>query len=717
MQKRGILTLARASRLLQSRPTSTPHHNHDDNHILQQQSTNDEIHLASPLTAVELASYCHAIATYGEEKLNLNAFSHLLSWGDVYKQAKESQERINQNRPLSPLDGLPISIKANIAVEGLPLTAQSDILRQEVEKMQEDIRSNADTNTCIGGMGSPCGYDSIVAQRLLRKCGAVLIGLTTMDEFGMGSLGTNLGRRNSKRFTVNPLSFPSIFHHKQKELNMHKQSSSKNSHNLIDEYWKERIRCISNDPTILHQEQEEYYLQHHPSSSISLLSTGGSSSGSAASICHGSSLASIGTDTGGSVRLPAAWCGLVGMKPTYGAISRHGVVSYASSLDTVGVLANSVSCATMVLNHLVNRKDKDKNTTPCVGDSTAIYFPSGMNFDCSNTSFPPFSSTTTKSSTNDQIHTAAPQTQLKGITIGIPAAFCLDECPSNIQKAWLQAAQTLTDHGATIQIVDTNHLSSDTIQRCLPAYYVLACAEASSNLARYDGLRYGPHHDNDMDDNNHDNLESTSDKMTPLEKQYSKYRAQYFGKETIRRILCGTAVLSSDQFHTHYEAAARVRAQLCLQMQKCFKDTNSHNDNSSSNTNTNEGFVDMFLVPTALFGPPILAQKPNTPGNMNDDAKVGDTTSSDAMNSHKIDATQAFANDVMTIPPSLGGLPSISIPMRTSSTHDGRDGLDDIHHGIVKDNYNHSVFGLQLFGPKLSENILAHAASVLERNS
>jgi len=614
------------------------------------------------------------------------------------------------------LDGIPISIKGNIAVRGLPLTAGSDILT-----MVED-----------GGGGGGCGYDSYVVQKLVRESGAVLIGLTTMDEFGMGSLGTNLNSRRYRDrdrdrggeceyeekeedgYTKNPL--PYIINH---------HNHHANATNNDDENWIHKIKTLDIGTTTL--------LTPIPNTTPTpIQSPGGSSSGSATSISHGSTLASIGTDTGGSIRLPASWCGVVGMKPTYGLISRHGVVSYASSLDTVGVIGASVECCGLVLDALVNR-----DVNGCGGvveevkDATAVFYPGGdsvcrgirhitatsddiLDTDKDTTTT---ITTTQKQPTTTPIPNSKPK-PLKGLKIGIPAAFSLTECPTEIQCAWLHAIQTLQSHGATTHILPPTTLSPETIKRSLPAYYVIACAEASSNLARYDGLRYGMTYDpTNIPTKGGTPKGGTSpkksrfftDDMNPREHQYSTVRAQGFGPEVIRRILCGTAVLSSDRFHTHYEAAEAVRKRVRDELGSAFRCRGGDGIGDGGDGDGDDG-VDLMVIPTALTPPPHLNAA---------------TTGDDGEERRQLDATEAFANDVMTVPISLAGLPSISVPVYREDycqivgdegdedISGGGGGVNNDDEGMVEQ-YN-GVIGIQIFGPKFSEETVLTAAHVLER--
>ena len=451
------------------------------------------------LSSVQLAAYCHRVAVLGEEA-GLNAFVRLND-GALEQAAAFDDRRRHGLPPRGPLDGIPISVKANIAVAEEPLTAGSRILDQK----------------------TGIGYNATVVDALE---GAVRIGTTTMDEFGMGSWGTH---------QLNPTNNP---------------------------------LPVRTEPDFV-----ESVLQGRlPEPSVSGVAAGGSSCGSAVSIAHGSSFLSLGSDTGGSVRLPAAWCGVVGLKPTYGRIPRHGLVAYASSLDTIGLLGRTADCLSIGLQAILAHEQ------PNMVDSN---------------------------------HEAVSwrEATIEGLRVGIPSAFSVDECPAVLREAWEQAADELEKAGASVHVVDT--IDHVTMQRSLAAYYVLASAEAASNLSRYDGFRYG-----------HKATDWTIDPectLSPLEQQYTAARSEGFHPEVARRVLCGTFVLSSDRFHTYYEGAANLRAHLTEQLYKATIE------------------CDVLMVPTTLSPPPQIDQPK--------------------------DATAMFANDVMTVPASLAGLPALSVPV------------------------------------------------------
>ena len=520
------------------------------------------------ITSEQLSTFCHALARSGEEIWRLSAFSNLVPLDDLLAQARVSDERRKSGKSLSMLDGIPVSVKSNLAVASQPLHAGSRVLQQE---------------QC-------CGYDADATNVLLRDCGSILIGMTSMDEFGMGSLGTNVvSNIGSDVFTTNPTPY----------LSRLRFSSSSNSND--DLLVAETIKKSTDEIMELHlkaiEEDEERF------------SAGGSSCGSAVSIAHGSSLLSLGTDTGGSIRLPAAWCGVCGLKPSYGLLSRHGVISYASSFDTVGILGRSSDCLAIALDKLAQCDGFGRR------DSTSSYddFPQSLcSIDYSN--------------------------DLSDIIVGIPSALSIKECPPKIKEAWSRAAQLLSKKGASVQILDEEDLDPALFRQSLAAYYVLVSAEASSNLSRYDGFRYGVASDNDSLPEAVAHAE-----LTPLEFQYSQTRVQSFGKDVARRILCGVSVLSSDRFHSHYESAAKLRAALSSQLHQILKDK-----------------VDIILFPTAVSLPWSLDRR-------------------------QVDTTEMFSNDILTVVANLAGLPAMSIPVSIAQDHYFKAGLQVVGPRLQED--------------------------------
>jgi aspartyl-tRNA(Asn)/glutamyl-tRNA(Gln) amidotransferase subunit A len=290
---------------------------------------------------------------------------------------------------------------------------------------------------------------------------------------------------------------------------------------------------------------------------------GGSSGGSAAVVAGGLAPWAIGTDTGGSIRQPAAFCGIVGLKPTYGAISRYGMIAFASSLDQCGPLTRTVSDAALLLGIL---QGKD----PC--DSTSVGIDGGI---------------------------ALPgREDLSGLRFGVPAELRGDDYDSGVRSVFEQTLRKIEDLGGEIAEV-----SLPSSEHGISAYYVIAPAEASSNLARYDGVRYGTRDGGDGD----------------LLEMYETTRAEGFGPEVKRRIMLGTYALSSGYYEAYYGQAQKVRTRIAEDFRGAF------------------GTVDFVVTPTA----PSVA------------FKLGEKTD---------DPLAMYLNDFFTVPMSLAGVPAISIP-------------------------------------------------------
>ena len=290
---------------------------------------------------------------------------------------------------------------------------------------------------------------------------------------------------------------------------------------------------------------------------------GGSSGGSAASVAARSSLFATGTDTGGSIRQPAAFCGVVGIKPTYGRCSRRGIVAFASSLDQAGPITRDVADGALMLQSMVSHDAQDST-------SVAEPMPDLM------------------AGLNDGI---------KGMTIGIPAEYTMDGMDSEITSLWEEGRKWLEDAGATCVEVSLPHT-----QYALPTYYIIAPAEASSNLARYDGVKYGQRVDGDS-----------------LDDMYAKTRAAGFGDEVTRRILIGTYVLSAGYYDAYYMKAQKTRRLI-------------QND-----------FIDAFKTVDALL----------TPATPSAAFPIGQKIT---------DPVTMYLNDVFTVPASLAGVPAMSVP-------------------------------------------------------
>ena len=298
------------------------------------------------------------------------------------------------------------------------------------------------------------------------------------------------------------------------------------------------------------------------------LTPGGSSGGSASAVAADLCLAATGTDTGGSIRQPCAFTGTVGIKPTYGRVSRWGVVAFASSLDQAGPMTKTVRDSAIMLGAMAGHDPKDSTSADlAVPDFEAML-------------------------TGD----------IRGKKIGIPKEYRLDGTPDEIVKLWDDGAAMLKDAGAEIVDISLPHT-----KYALPAYYVIAPAEASSNLARYDGVRYGRRA-----------KLAAGDGITEM---YEKTRAEGFGHEVQRRVMVGTYVLSAGFYDAYYNRARRVRALIKRDFDLAF-----------------EAGVDAILTPatpSAAFGL----------GEMSDE-----------------DPVKMYLNDVFTVTVNLAGLPGVSVP-------------------------------------------------------
>lgn len=251
---------------------------------------------------------------------------------------------------------------------------------------------------------------------------------------------------------------------------------------------------------------------------------GGSSGGSAACVAAGMAPYSLGSDTGGSIRQPAAFTGLTGIKPTYGAVSRYGLLAYASSLDQIGPVAHDVEDAAAILEIISGPEKRD--STSIIGDPKmnrgAALEENGYSFCFKDCLADP----------------ADPAAKIRGMKIGIPSNFYGEGLDPEISRAIKEAAKLLEDRGAAVE-----EFEMPVIDYAVPAYYIIACAEASSNLSRYDGVKYG-HRTSAAED---------------LTEAYYKSRSEGFGAEVRRRIMLGSFVLSSGYFDAYYKKALQVR--------------------------------------------------------------------------------------------------------------------------------------------------------------
>ena len=303
------------------------------------------------------------------------------------------------------------------------------------------------------------------------------------------------------------------------------------------------------------------------------LTPGGSSGGSAAAVAADLCLAATGTDTGGSIRQPAAFTGITGLKPTYGRVSRWGVVAFASSLDQAGPMTKDVRDAAIMLQAMCGHDPKDSTSA----DLAVPDFEAALTGD------------------------------IKGKVIGIPKEYRMDGMPTEIAKLWEDGTLMLKDAGAVIKDISLPHT-----KYALPAYYVIAPAEASSNLARYDGVRFG-----------HRATLAAGDGITEM---YEKTRAEGFGHEVQRRVMVGTYVLSAGFYDAYYNRARRVRTLIKRDFDDVFA-----------------AGVDAILTPatpSAAFG-------------------LGEMTDADPI--------KMYLNDVFTVTVNLAGLPGIAVPTGTDA--------------------------------------------------
>ncbi|CAF9907323.1 MAG: hypothetical protein GOMPHAMPRED_005078 [Gomphillus americanus] len=350
------------------------------------------------------------------------------------------------------------------------------------------------------------------------------------------------------------------------------------------------------------------------------LSVGGSSGGSAIAVASQQCWASIGTDTGGSIRLPAAYTGTVGFKPSYGMISRHGVIAYANSLDTVGILSRSV---------------KDVQQVFAITRGHDTWDPTSL----------------TEETRTKLTSAAKARPRRPNLRIGVPVEYNVAEINPTIRTIWQQALERVISAGHEVVSI-----SLPSTRLALSTYYVLAPAEASSNLAKYDGVKYG---------------NAASKPKLEANVLFATGRGQNLGDEVKRRILLGSFTLSASAFDNYFLQAQKVRRSVQQDFNAVFGIPNVLQESSAANP---EG-VDLLLTPTAPSFPPKLASLAHyTP-------------------------LKSYGDDVLTVPASLAGLPVISIPTRTDTF-----GLDTPPGSV----------GLQLIGQYGNDDFVLDTAGQLE---
>lgn len=390
------------------------------------------------------------------------------------KQAKEVQKRIDDKTLTGPLAGVPMAMKDNMCLEGLPTTCSSKILENFVPT-----------------------YTAEAVKRLIGA-GAVILGKTNMDEFAMGST-TETSAFGETKNPWNPAHVP-----------------------------------------------------------------GGSSGGSCAAVAANECFYALGSDTGGSIRQPSSFCGVTGIKPTYGTVSRYGLIAYGSSLDQIGPVARNVEDCAAVLETIASYDKKD---------STSI-----RREDCD--------------------FTAALVDDVRGMRIGIVRDYLGEGLDDEVRDAVLAAARVLEEKGAVTEEFDLS-----LVEYAIPAYYVIASAEASSNLSRFDGIKYG----------------YRTKEYEGLHHLYKKSRSEGFGKEVKRRIMLGSFVLSSGYYDAYYLKALRTKALIKQAFDKAFSR------------------YDLILGPAAPSTAPRLGESLQDPLKM-------------------------YLGDIYTIAVNLAGLPGMTVP-------------------------------------------------------
>lgn len=424
-------------------------------------------------------------------------------------------------------------------------------------------------NICVKGMGTTCGskilsnfvptYNATVVEKL-EAAGAIIIGKTNMDEFAMGNT-------NETSF-YGPVKNP-----------------------------------VDNSRV-----------------------AGGSSGGSAAAVALNEISFALGSDTGGSIRQPASYCGVVGIKPTYGRVSRYGLVAYGSSLDQIGPIAKDVTDCANILDIICGHDEKDstsynesetgKNVTSYnefeASKNTTSYseLETGKNTTSYNESETSKNTTSYNESTSH--FTDALVDDVKGMKIGIPSDYFTDGLDVEVKESILKAAEVYRQKGAIVE-----EFNLGMVDYAVPAYYIIACAEASSNLERFDGVKYG----------------YRTAEFTDLHNMYKKTRSEGFGTEVKRRIMLGAFVLSSGYYDEYYVKALKTKALI----KKAF----------------DEAFAkyDVILAPVA----PTVAPK------------LGEMVAKEKPGKLDVDPIKSYLSDVYTVSANLAGIPAISVPCGTDS--------------------------------------------------
>ena len=291
---------------------------------------------------------------------------------------------------------------------------------------------------------------------------------------------------------------------------------------------------------------------------------GGSSGGSCAAVAAGEAVLALGSDTGGSIRQPAAYCGVTGLKPTYGRVSRYGLIAYASSLDQIGPVGRNVKDCAALFEVLAGHDEKDSTSSNQPLESWEELVSGGM----------------------------------EGMKIGVPEEYFAEGTDEEVKKALTDAMELMRQNGAQVE-----YFSLGMVDYVIPSYYIIACAEASSNLERFDGVKYG----------------YRSQEATELHEMYKKSRAEGFGEEVKRRILLGSFVLSAGYYDAYYLKALKAKGMI------------------------KKAFDDAFATYDCILAPAAPTTAP----------KIGTSLS---------DPLQMYLSDIYTVAVNLAGLPAVSLP-------------------------------------------------------
>lgn len=422
------------------------------------------------------------LSTIQAKDTEINAYTEVFT-KEALLQAEVVDSKLAHGEQIGLLEGIPISIKDAILIEGHKATASS--------RMLEDYTAT---------------YDATVIQKL-KQAGAIFLGKTNLDEFAMGASTEN----SAFGPTRNPADTNRV--------------------------------------------------------------PGGSSGGSAASVSGDMAVISIGSDTGGSIRQPASLTGIVGLKPTYGRVSRFGLIAMASSLDQIGPFAHRVIDTAHILKAIEGQDEMD---------ATSAQLDSSQLLDIATIS----------------------QANVKGMRVGIPKEYFIDGIDADVRKAIDEVIETYKSLGVEFVEVSLPHT-----EYAVPTYYIIMPAEVSTNLARFDGIRYGL-----------SELQNSQD----LQEVYRASRAKGFGNEPLRRIMLGTYVLSSGYYASYYGKAKQVQDMIRTDFTNVFKE------------------VDALITPTS----------PHTAFNIG--AKVNDPVS-------------MYLEDIFTVATNLAGIPGISVPTLSNS--------------------------------------------------